>query len=235
MNAHLYSGDPEIFMDKFSIFLIDPNRLMREGIKRILTQEAYTIAGEAGSIEEARNALGSAGDADLVIFDTKDWDGEAIASFVEEVRSRGMKAAVLTSDCSHSIIAKALSWSLDAYLLKDMTPEALSRSLHLVILGQRVFPISLMADLVSASNREPATRSSREPVTESGTVKGLTPREVEILRCLSKGYQNKVIAQALNIGDGTVKTHLRTLMRKMRVSNRTEAVIWAMNNGLSAG
>jgi two-component system, NarL family, nitrate/nitrite response regulator NarL len=210
-------------MDVFNVFLIDSDRLFREGLKRILTEGTYDVVGEARSIGEARDALESAGDIDLVVFDPKDWDAQGTEAFVERLRARGIKIAVLTGDRSRGVVAKAVGWSVDAYLLKDMAPEALTRSLQLVMLGQQIFPTSLMASLMAADAPEPAAGSS---------IRGLSPREVQILRHLTTGHSNKAIARALDISEATVKVHLKALLRKVRANNRTQAAIWAMNNGL---
>jgi two-component system, NarL family, nitrate/nitrite response regulator NarL len=216
-------------MDQFSLYLIDPDRLFREGIKRILDDSAYRTVGEARSIEEARSLLASGERIDLVALDAADWDGERVGAFLGELRARmaGVKIVVLTSDRSRGTIAKAIGWSVDAYLLKDMSPEALTRSLQLVMLGQQIFPTRLMASLLRTEAAEPAGLESA-----GAAGKGLSPREVQILRYLTTGHSNKAIARALDISEATVKVHLKALLRKVRVSNRTQAAIWAMNNGI---
>jgi two-component system nitrate/nitrite response regulator NarL len=183
-------------VNRFSIFLIDPDRLFREGIKRILDDSAYETVGEARSIEEARGVLGSGERVDLVALDVGDWEAAGIGEFLHELRARieGVKVVVLTSDRSRGTIGKAIGWSVDAYLLKDMSPEALTRSLQLVMLGQQIFPTRLMASLLQAEAVEPASE---------GPSKGLSPREVQILRHLMNGYSNKAIARARDQrGDG---------------------------------
>jgi two-component system, NarL family, nitrate/nitrite response regulator NarL len=133
---------------------------------------------------------------------------------------------VLTSDRSSGAIGKAIGWSVDAYLLKDTSPDALTRSLQLVMLGQQIFPTRLMAALL---------HTEAEPAAESlgGASTNLSPREAQILRHLTSGDSNKAIARALAISEATVKVHLKALLRKVRVSNRTQAAVWAMNNGFA--
>jgi two-component system nitrate/nitrite response regulator NarL len=208
------------------MYLIDPDRLFREGIKRILDDSAYETVGEARSIDEARGLFASGARIDLVALDAADWEADGIGEFLRELRARieGVKVVVLTSDRSRGTIGKAIGWSVDAYLLKDMSPEALTRSLQLVMLGQQIFPTRLMASLLQAEPSEPAPE---------GPSKGLSPREVQILRHLMNGYSNKAIARALEISEATVKVHLKALLRKVRVSNRTQAAVWAMNNGIA--
>ena len=198
-------------------------------MKRILDDSAYQVAGEARSIGEAQALLATGERIDLVTLDVGDWEAAGIGEFLRELRARleGVKVVVLTSDRSRGTISKAIGWAVDAYLLKDMSPEALTRSLQLVMLGQQIFPTRLMASLLQAETVE-------APVGESagGASKGLSPREVQILRHLMNGYSNKAIARALDISEATVKVHLKALLRKVRVSNRTQAAVWAMNNGI---
>jgi two-component system, NarL family, nitrate/nitrite response regulator NarL len=218
-------------MDPYSVFVIDPDRLFREGIKRILDESTYRTIGEARSLSEAESVLQAIDRIDLVTVDVDDWESDAAAEFLQAMRSRigGVKIVVLTSHCSRSSIAKALGWSVDAYLLKDMSPEALSRSLQLVMLGQQIFPTRLMASLLHSG-------SSEQPLDSAGgSGKGLSPREVEILRHLMSGYSNKAIARELNISEATVKVHLKALLRKVRVNNRTQAAVWALNHGVAGG
>jgi two-component system nitrate/nitrite response regulator NarL len=213
-------------MDQFSLYLIDPDRLFREGIKRILDDSAYETVGEARSIEEARGLFASGERIDLVALDAGDWEADGIGEFLRELRARleGVKVVVLTSDRSRGTIGRAIGWAVDAYLLKDMSPEALTRSLQLVMLGQQILPTGFMASLLQAETVEPPPE---------GPSKGLSPREVQILRHLMNGYSNKAIARALEISEATVKVHLKALLRKVRVANRTQAAVWAMNNGIA--
>jgi two-component system, NarL family, nitrate/nitrite response regulator NarL len=220
-------------MDRFSIFLIDPDRLFREGVKRILQEGGYATIGEARSIDEAQVALEriavGGGRVDLVALDVADWAASGTAGFLEELRARieGVKIVVLTSDRSRGAIGTAVNAAVDAYLLKDMSPEALTRSLQLVLLGQQVFPTGLMAALLQPDAAEPVGEGAGRANT------GLSPREVQILRHLMGGYSNKAIARELSISEATVKVHLKALLRKVRVSNRTQAAVWALNNGLA--
>jgi two-component system, NarL family, nitrate/nitrite response regulator NarL len=112
----------------------------------------------------------------------------------------------------------------DGYLMKDVSPEALLQSLELVMMGEKVFPTNLAAMLFELNN-------ASSPVN---SVRGLSPREQEILRALVTGSSNKLIAIKLGITEATVKVHLKTLLRKIDVNNRTQAAIWAMNNGFTA-
>jgi two-component system nitrate/nitrite response regulator NarL len=135
------------------------------------------------------------------------------------------KIIVLTSELCTRRLANALEAGADGYLMKDLSSEALTQSLRLAMMGEKVFPTHLAALLINGRVNAPTIEM---PVSR----KGLSQREVQILRCLLSGDSNKMIANQLNITEATVKVHLKSLLRKINASNRTQAAIWALNNGI---
>jgi two-component system, NarL family, nitrate/nitrite response regulator NarL len=215
-------------MDQINLLLADRNQLFREGLKRLLEEKRYTIVAEAKSLAEGEAELPVTGALDLVVFEISGADGDATGAAIERIRRRhpGVKIAVLTSDQSRDAFAKAVGWSVDAYLLKDMSTDALVRSFEIVQLGQQIFPTSLMMSLMRS---HPAEQAGEE---ETGIVQGLSRRELQILQSLVSGHSNKAMARDLCISEATIKVHLKSLLRKMRVKNRTQAAVWALNNGI---
>jgi two-component system nitrate/nitrite response regulator NarL len=134
------------------------------------------------------------------------------------------RMVVLASDLTVDALRDAMNAGADGFLMNDVSPEALLQSLELVMLGEKVFPTNLAAMLLDLSNAPSPLNS----------VRGVTPREHEILQALVTGSSNKMIANRLGITEATVKIHLKTLLRKIDVNNRTQAAIWAVNNGFSA-
>ena len=128
---------------------------------------------------------------------------------------------VLADDLSVDVRA-AMGGGAD-FLIKNVSPEALIQSLQLVMLGEKVFPTNLASMLLDMT-----------AVSPQHSIRGLSPREQEILQALVTGASNKMIAYKLGITEATVKVHLKTLLRKIDVNNRTQAAIWAMNNGFTA-
>lgn len=216
-------------MDCIGLFLVDPNQLFREGLKRLLDSSHYAIVGEARSLDEADAVLAVDAAVDLIVLDVEGQETEEHAAILQRIRSRypALRVIVLTADRSHGALMKAIGWSVDSYLFKDMSPEALVRSFQLVMLGQQIFPTKLMMSLMRANPEE------HSPSDRLGAAKGLSPREVQILRHLMNGRSNKAIARELSISEATVKVHLKALLRKVRVNNRTQAAVWALNNGFN--
>jgi two-component system, NarL family, nitrate/nitrite response regulator NarL len=215
-----------------NVFLIDPSRLFREAIRRLLDAASFTIIGEARCLSDAKAQLTPDQSIDLITLDVAGVEEtEPTAECLQTLRDRfpAVKVAVLTGDCSCQALARAIGWSVDSYLTKDMSPEALSRSLQLVMLGQQIIPTGLMSTLLQA----PEGREKPTADLFDGALKGLSMRETQILRHLMNGYSNKAIARELQISEATVKVHLKALLRKIRASNRTQAAVWALNNGMS--
>ncbi len=136
---------------------------------------------------------------------------------------------VLTDERDPRTLAGCLNAGAAAFLLKDISLEALIHSLKLAMLGQKVMPTDLAAALINgAAGVQPVNGKSLESY-------GLSDREMEILRCLVNGDANKVIANRLDITEATVKVHMKSLLRKIKAGNRTQAAIWALNHGLAPG
>ena len=148
------------------------------------------------------------------------------AGDLQQLRSAYPEAriVVLASDFAVDALRDAMNAGADGYLMKDVSPEALIQSLELVMMGEKVFPTNLASMLLNLDSTPPTLKS----------IRGLSPREQEILQALVTGASNKMIANKLGIMEATVKVHLKTLLRKIDVNNRTQAAIWAMNNGFSA-
>jgi len=217
-------------MKQITILLIDHSRLFREGIKTLLSDSNFVVIGEASSLRDAMQQMTSGGRPDLLLLDLEPAD-DADMGFIRELRQNKSVShiVVLTSEITRHRLAQSLSAGVDGYLLKDMSPDALAQSLRLVLLGEKVFPTDLAPLLMNGSfegiNRGPAVVQPR----------GLSEREIQILNFLVNGLSNKSIANRLDVTEGTVKVHLKSLLRKLNVINRTQAAIWALNSGIGAG
>ena len=207
-------------MTSSQTILIEPNRLFRQGLKHLLAGTRFEVGAEFNTVELALEAEEITETSDLVI------SGQAVT---DEADLRALREAfptarivVLADGLSVEALRAAMGGGADGFLSKSVSPEALIQSLQLVMLGEKVFPTNLASMLLDMN-----------AVSPQHSVRGLSPREQEILRALVTGASNKVIAYKLGITEATVKVHLKTLLRKIDVNNRTQAAIWAMNNGFS--
>ena len=214
-------------MDPVNVFLIDANKLFREGMKRLFENSPFKVIGEAGSLREGVPAVEAAGTRpELILIDLAS-GGEDEVEAMRTLRAQypQIRVVILTSDLCTRRLSGALGAGADGYLMKDIACEALMQSLRLVMMGEKVFPTHLAELLVSG-------RADDMGAEVPARRKGLSQREVQILRCLLNGNSNKMIANHLNITEATVKVHLKSLLRKINASNRTQAAIWALNNGI---
>lgn len=211
------------------IILIDHSRLFREGLRRLFDATPFTVLMEARSLSDLLPSLQDAGDNDAFVL--VEWlpDQPNFLAEIEQLRRHGSLRVIALSDQMDSeALISALRAGVQAFLLRDMSPEALIQSLMLVKTGEVVFPTELAAYLIEMVKRD-------GPDMEAANVRGygLSDREMQILHCLVQGQPNKVIASNLNLAEGTVKVHLKALLRKIKAANRTQAAIWAMNHGMA--
>jgi two-component system nitrate/nitrite response regulator NarL len=214
-------------MTKGRLILAGENQLFREGLKHILGSAALTIVGEAESLREVLPMLRSDDEnANLIIYDQPEnsvQDFDALKEITQEFPMVGI--VILADHIDSAGLDMALMGGARGFLPKKISSAALNLSLELILLGENLFtaPASL-----------PATRSMADCSPTDGQISELrTPlslRERQILECLEGGLPNKTIARNLDIAEATVKVHLKAVLRKIRVSNRTQAAVWAMNH-----
>jgi two-component system nitrate/nitrite response regulator NarL len=216
-------------MSDDSPLLIVAKGLFSEGLRRLFSDSSFTAVHMAPSIEDAL-PLAESMQPSLMLVDLPDGCEVQTERMVQILAAAPrMRIVVLTEAIQGNRLADALAAGVDGYLLRSISVEALRQSLRLVLLGEKVFSTDL-AHLLTKGRT--LLRGDCGPV---GNLHGLSDREVEILRCLYNGDQNKQIAHQLGISDGTVKVHLKAIMKKIHVQNRTQAAVWAMNHRAGLG
>lgn len=206
-----------------TVLLVDDHPLFRRGLRQLLELEPrFDVIGEAAdgrtAIDDARR-LGP----DLVVLDLN-MKGVGGLDVLRRLKDDGGgfdgRIVVLTvSDAADDLVA-AIRGGADGYLLKDTEPEVLLERLRAVTFGRMVVSDELSAVLARAM-RDEAVASERDGAQ-------LTEREQEILHCLAGGLSNKLIARELDIAEGTVKVHVKHLLKKLRLRSRVEAAVWAV-------
>ncbi|MGJ7458744.1 two-component system response regulator NarL [Halomonas sp. MA07-2] len=209
-----------------SILIIDDHPLLRRGVSQLLElEDDMVLIGEAGEPETGIR-LALALDPDMVLLDLN-MPGMNGIETLKQLRERGFAGRVVmftVSDHEEDVVA-ALQGGADGYLLKDMDPDEMIRQLRQASLGRMVISESLTALLAGA------LRSQRsQPATPD--IHSLTQREREILRELAGGLSNKMIARRLDITEGTVKVHVKHLLKKLNLRSRVEAAVWAVQEGV---
>jgi two-component system, NarL family, nitrate/nitrite response regulator NarL len=210
--------------------------ILREGLNKLLTDGGLSVHCENPTREVARviEAVRDRG-AELVILDGSlcQTPSRLVVSLRQAVPEA--RIVIITARDSVNRIADESIAVADGILLSETSSEEMMLSLRLIRLGGRVVPPNLLTHLLGTKIGErsetPRQSQSREP---GQTEQQPSPRETEILQHLTAGCSNKTIARRLGIAEATVKVHLKGLLRRIRVANRTQAAIWAMNNGIGA-
>jgi two-component system nitrate/nitrite response regulator NarL len=204
--------------------LVDSSTLFRQGLKHLLPSDDFKVVAEASEWEEAVGKI-EPGTLGLILLDAP--DTASLRAGIKALReaSPGTRVVHLANVTDATRVLAALESGADGCLSKDRSPEALVQSLRLVMLGEKVMPPEVAAFIL----RRPET-----PPSNGRAPRGLSAREMQILQGLLRGHSNKMIAIELDITEATVKVHLKSLLRKVGCSNRTQAAIWALNNGIAA-
>jgi two-component system, NarL family, nitrate/nitrite response regulator NarL len=170
--------------------LIEPNRLFRQGLKHLLSGTCFEVGAEFNTVELALEAGETAGTPDLVISGQPVKDEAELHALREAFPTA--RIVVLADDLSVDVLRAAMGGGADGFLIKTVSPEALIQSLQLVMLGEKVFPTNLAAMLLDMT-----------AVSPPHSIRGLSPREHEILQALVTGASNKMIAIKLGIMEAT--------------------------------
>ena len=211
------------------VLFVGRSTLFFEGLRAIMQDSELEISGIVG--------LGALSQfepeqVDLVLLDFSSQGAglEDQMQFVEDALG-AVPIVILMDELSPEILQDALHAGAAGTLLKSVSSRALIQSLKLVLLGEKVFPTDLAAMLMATPHVIQFPQRLRQP----DACARLSGREKDILRCLMDGESNKEIARRLTIAEGTVKVHVKRLLRKINVSNRTQAAVWALSNNVLDG
>lgn len=225
---------------RIQILLVDDHNLFRRGLRALLEQDdRFEVCGEAGDVGEALRRLGQC-HPDLILLDNH-LPGvhgvDAIPSLKEAAPAS--RVLMLTVSENESDLAKALQSGADGYLLKTVESEQLCDAIVKVLDGESIISPEMMTKLVSVFRARPAPEvSAPAPLPSAASAPStdnlvaLSPREREILLLIARGDSNKLIARALNIAETTVKIHVQHILRKLGLSSRVQAAVYATNCGL---
>ena len=207
------------------VWIIDHHPLLRSGLKNRLEESNFRVLSEGSTLLEAINQEKSEQAPDLVILDL-----DAGIATIGEIKRLHPQSYVIVMACHAEIqtLSQAFATGADGYLLKSISPEALVESCKLAVLGEKVFP-SLVTNFLGALQTRPSASDAHN--TCVGDIE-LSERELGIVRGLAAGQTNKLIAKCLSITEATVKVHLKSVLRKLGASNRTQVAIWAIQHQL---
>lgn len=224
------------------LVLADDHQLFREGVKRILNMESdLEVVGECGDgiqILELCNTL----HPDIVLMDINmPIENGVVATEKLKDIFPDIKVIILSIHDDESYVFETLRKGASGYLLKDMEAESLINAIRSVVAGHAYIHPKVTGKLINQLRR--MTYLDEQGVASSNIAKEadvkyvhmddspLTRREAEVLRLMAEGKSNKMIGEFLYISEKTVKNHVSSILQKMEVDDRTQAVIVAIKNG----
>ncbi|PET16450.1 response regulator [Bacillus thuringiensis] len=213
---------------KIKVLLVDDHTVVLKGLAFFLsTQEDLELVGEVNNGKEALVKVGET-NPDVILMDLymPEMDGVEATAYIKK-EYPNVKVIVLTSFSDQAHVLPALRAGASGYILKDVEPDQLVEAIRSAYKGN----IQLHPDIANAllSQTLPVEEKEEE---HSIQVDVLTARENEVLQLLAKGMSNKEIASVLVITEKTVKAHVSSILSKLNLSDRTQAALYAVKNGI---
>lgn len=211
------------------VLLIDDHTLFRVGLEGLLSTRGIEILASVNTGIDCIDLVEKL-NPDIVLLDMRmpGIDGLGVLKLLRGCYET-LPVVMLTTSTEEKDLVESLKGGAQGYLLKDMEPDELVIALRDIVNGKTVVAPDLAPILAKAvqGKNETKKESNDSPFAE------LTPRETEILGLLAEGLSNKGIARNLGISDGTVKLHVKAILRKLEVHSRVEAAVMAVQFGLN--
>ena len=205
------------------LVLVDDHRLLREGLRRSLTEEGFDVVGEAGDGEEAIGVI-DAVRPDVVLMDvTMPNLGGVEATKRIHAQHPAIRIVMLTMHADADVVADALRAGACGYLTKDSSTEDIAEAIRLAANGETAVSAKLAASMLGELRR--LERGEDED-------RLITNREEEVLQLIADGLSTPEVAQKLFISQKTVKNHLAAIYQKLDARDRTQAVVRAVRMGI---
>ncbi|WP_349278909.1 response regulator [Polaromonas hydrogenivorans] len=231
-------------MTLIRLLVVDDHNLFRRGLIALLSQdERFKVVGEAGDIGEALRCV-ERSRPDLVLLDNHlpgvlGVDGIATL----KAAAPGVRILMLTMSENKNDLVAALQAGADGYLLKTVELDHLSEYIIQVLAGESVVSPEMMTKLVTAFRGKPAPAALPPPAIPGAAPEAAAPlegpgagllsaREREVLGLIALGDSNKLIARKLDIAETTVKIHVQHILRKLQLTSRVQAAVYAASREL---
>lgn len=216
-------------MTKVRVLLVDDDHLMRAGLAELLAIDpSIEVVAQAASGREAIT-LARRHRPDVVLMDVQMPDVDGITATQELVsQAPGTRILILTTFELDDYVFGALRAGAAGFLLKRTRPEELIAGVHTIAEGEALLSPSVTRRVIERMARQPVP-----DLADDGVLARLTPREREVLGFLAQGLSNREIAETLVVEESTIRTHVKRVLSKLDLRDRTQAVIFAYENGLN--
>jgi NarL family two-component system response regulator LiaR len=212
--------------DEIRVLLVDDHAIIRKGMKAVLDLVPdIQIIGEAGNgLEAVKQAEQLHPDVILMDLVMPEMNGIDATRRIKTLQPE-VRILVLTTFAGEEMIFPAIKAGALGYQLKDSSPEALVEAIRQVYRGEP----SLHPIIARKVLQELLTPSEKPPTSDP-----LTQRELEVLRLITQGYENREIAEKLVISEATTRTHVSNILSKLHLASRTQAALYALREGLAS-
>ncbi len=211
-----------------SVLLVDDHTLFRSGIRSLLQRHAeFAVVGEAADgVEGIKRAQQTK--PDVVLLDLN-MPGMSGVETLQLMRQDCPDAAILMLTVSEDAddLGAALKAGASGYLIKNIDADYLIRAIRRAAAGETVVAEAMTGKLVAQLQ---AGTQREEPASD---LDKLTPREKEIIACLARGESNKTIARTLDLAESTVKIHVQNVLKKLKLSSRVQAAVYAVEQRMT--
>ena len=220
-------------VQKIDLLILDSHPLFREGLKRVLEMDSYLrVIGEGGTGEQLLPLFRQhQPDAVLMEINLLSKTGiEALSELTQHFPHAKVLIFTVVDDFFYA--SQAIQAGASGYLLKEMDPAAIVHAIKTVVEGGFYLHPKVTTDFIGALNK--LALASNGPYLQTTVIRPyhlLTARECEVLQLLAEGHSNRSLGEALEISEKTVKNHVSSILRKMELQDRTQAVVIAIKNG----
>jgi DNA-binding NarL/FixJ family response regulator len=214
-----------------STLIVADDELSRAGLLGILSGARYRPIATKGGWEAIAASGKPLPKVVILILGGMITDPGAVASKIEPMAKRS-KVVVLADHCEAKLVRSSICAGAAAFLPRSISASVLIQTLDLVLEGEIILPASVARAVLTCAQFESELNTTGTPKVpaEMERVGRLSSREIEILKRLVHGESNKQISRRLDISETTVKVHVKAILRKIRVCNRTQAAVWGIDN-----